>query len=158
MKTDWKQTLKVWAFGFTKIPMILFTRPHVYTLNNQRCEMGIALTRRTQNHLGSIYFGTLGVGADLASGLLAMYLIEASPYRLSLVFKDVKAEFYKRVDGDAVFSCTDSEAIGNLIEEVHQTGERQHTPVRVKVTAPNKYGDEVLAEYVLTLSLKEIGT
>jgi len=155
MKTNWKQTLAVWGFGLTKIPMILYTRPRVFKLTDESCKIGIRLTRRTQNHLGSLYFGVLGVGADLASGLLAMKLIDASPYRLSLVFKDVKGEFYKRVDGDAVFSCSDSEAITNLIDAVHRSGERQHTAVQVKVTAPDKYGDEVLAEYVLTLSLKE---
>jgi len=135
--------------------MILYARPRVFSLDDSGCKIGIPLKRRNKNHLNSMYFGTLAIGADLASGLLAMDRIKKSPYSLSLVFKDVQGSFFKRIDHDAVFECHETEKIDSLIEEVHKTGERQHAAIKVQVFAPDKYVDELLAEYVLTLSLKE---
>jgi len=154
MKINWKQTLAVRTFGLTKIPLILFVRPTVYILDAEQCVLGIRLKRRTQNHLYSLYFGTLAIGADLASGLLAMEMIKRSNRRISLVFKDMQANFLKRVDADAIFTCTDGPKIDDLIQKVIETGERQHQSIKINVTAPAKYGEEVLAEFSLTLSLK----
>ncbi len=154
MKTNWKQTLAVRYFGLMKIPLILFVRPKVYQLDGERCILGIPLKRRTKNHLNSLYFGTLAIGADLASGLLAMEMIKQSNQRISLVFKDMQANFLKRVDADAVFTCSEGPKINSLIKKVLESGERHHESININVTAPDKYGDEVLAEFSLTLSLK----
>lgn len=102
-----------------------------------------------------MYIATLIMGADLAAGLLGMDLIQKSGHRLSLVFKDVQGDFLKRVDGHAHFVCEDGAAIQALIDEVITSGERQHRQIPVRVYAPDKYGEEVLARISLTLSLKE---
>ena len=154
MKTNWKQTLTVRYFGFTKIPLIFFVKPQVIQLDKTQCKIRIPLRRRSKNHLHSMYFGALAIGADLASGLLAMQMIARSEKKISLVFKDMQADFLKRVDADAIFTCTDGEKISSLIQEVILTGERQHKSLNIKVTAPDKYGDEILATFTLTLSLK----
>ena len=154
MKTRWKQTLAIRYFGITKIPLIFFVKPHVIELNQTDCVIKIPLRRRTRNHLMSMYFGALAVGADLAGGLLAMQIIGRSESKISLVFKDMQADFLKRVDADAIFTCTDGETINSLIQKVVETGERHHHPIHIQVTAPEKYGDEILANFTLTLSLK----
>lgn len=154
MKTRWKQTFLVWYFGITKIPLIFFVKPRVIQLDESQCVIKIPLHRRTRNHLKSMYFGVLAVGADLASGLLAMQLLDRSDHKISLIFKDMQANFLKRVDGDAIFTCTDGQKIRTLVEKVIDTGERHHEPLNIQVTAPDKYGDEILATFTLTLSLK----
>ncbi len=123
-------------------------------LNEKVCIITIPLRRRTQNHLKSMYFGTLAIGADLAAGLMAMQIISRSGHKISLVFKDMQAEFLKRVDGDALFTCSEGELIKSLIQKVIDTGERQHQSLNIQVTSPDKYGDEILATFNLTLSLK----
>jgi len=150
-----KKTLLLRYFGLLKIPMIFFVRPLVVDITDSGSEIKIPLRRRTRNHLKSMYFAALTLGADLAAGLLAMEQIAKSGHRISLVFKDVQADFLKRVDGDAHFICQDGPRIRELISEVIKTGERQHEQVHVQVFSPKKYGDEVLAEISLTLSLKE---
>ncbi|MEA3287491.1 MAG: DUF4442 domain-containing protein [Candidatus Marinimicrobia bacterium] len=155
MITNWKKTAAVWYFGLTKIPLILFVRPKVHILDSEQCIIHIPLKRRTRNHLHSLYFGTMAIGADLAGGLLAMELIAKSKHRINLVFKDMQVNFLKRVDADALFTCQDGAKIKALIEKVLATGERQHETLNILVTAPDKYGDEILAEFALTLSLKE---
>ncbi len=144
----------VWYFGITKIPLIFFVKPRVIQLDESQCVIKIPLHRRTRNHLKSMYFGVLAVGADLASGLLAMQLLDRSDHKISLIFKDMQANFLKRVDGDAIFTCTDGQKIRTLVEKVIDTGERHHEPLNIQVTAPDKYGDEILATFTLTLSLK----
>ncbi|HEY8887948.1 MAG TPA: DUF4442 domain-containing protein, partial [Gallionella sp.] len=57
-------TLGLRLFGFAKIPMMLYVRPSVMEISNERVVVRIPLTRRTRNHLGSMYFGALSVGAD----------------------------------------------------------------------------------------------
>jgi len=123
-------------------------------LDQSQCIIRIPLRQRTQNHLKSLYFGVLAVGADLASGLLAMHMISRSSHKISLVFKDIQADFLKRVDADAIFTCTDGEKIDALIQKVVDSGERHHQSINIQVTAPDKYGDEILANFTLTLSLK----
>ncbi len=158
MKINWKQTLAVRYFGFTKIPLILFVRPRIHILNQERCVISIPLRRRTKNHLNSMYFGTLAVGADLAGGLLAMELISKSNQKISLVFKDMQVNFLKRVEADAQFTCQDGDKVKALIEQVVSTGERHHETINIQVTAPDKYGDELLADFFLTVSLKKKDT
>ena len=96
MKTRWKQTLLVRYFGITKIPLIFFVKPQVLQLNQSQCMIKIPLRRRTRNHLMSMYFGVLAVGADLAGGLLAMQMLARSDHKINLVFKDMHADFLKR--------------------------------------------------------------
>lgn len=153
--SNWKNTFLLRYFGFTKIPMIFFARPQVLHINERSCEIKIPLRRRTRNHLKSMYIATLIMGADLSAGLLGMDLIQKSGHHLSLVFKDVHGDFLKRVDGHAHFVCDEGPSIQALINEVIQSGERQHRSIPVNVYAPDKYGNEILATISLTLSLKD---
>ena len=154
MGVPWKHTLAIRYFGFTKIPLIYFVKPSVLDLGPERCSVKIRLRRRTKNHVSSMYFGVLAVGADLAGGILAMQSIAASKRKINLIFKDIQADFLKRVDGDAIFTCVDGHKIESLIQKVVRTGERHHQRILVEVTSPEKYGDEILANFTMNLSLK----
>jgi acyl-coenzyme A thioesterase PaaI-like protein len=144
--------LRLWAL--TKIPLLFFLRPSVVEAREGRTVIRIPLSRRSRNHLGSMYFGALCAGADLAGALTAMRRIEASGRRISLIFKDLKAQFFKRAEGDVQFCCEDGEAIAGLVRRAIESGEREELPVRIVATVPDKLGPEPVAEFVLTLSLK----
>jgi acyl-coenzyme A thioesterase PaaI-like protein len=66
-----KQTLKLRALGFLKIPVLFFLSPSVLEINDYRCVVKIPLKRRAKNHLGSMYFGAMAAGADCAAGIMA---------------------------------------------------------------------------------------
>lgn len=144
--------LRLWTL--TKIPLLFFLRPSVVEASASRTVIRIPLTRRSRNHLGSMYFGALCAGADLAGALTAMRRIDASGRRISLIFKDVKAQFFKRAEGDVVFTCEDGEAVAGLVLRTIESGEREQLPVRIVATVPDRLGTEPVAEFVLTLSLK----
>lgn len=149
-----KETLLVRAFGFTKIPLIWWVNPSVIAVGVDRTEITIPLNRRTQNHLKSMYFGALAIGADLAGGLLFMNLMRKAGFKASFVFKDMSAQFLKRADGDVHFVSTSGKEVEALVKRVSESPERQETVVEIKALVPTKYGDEPVAIFKLTLSVK----
>jgi len=149
-----KETINLRAFGFLKIPMICFCSPWLIELSDDAVEMVIPLNYRTKNHLGSMYFGALAVGADVAGGLVAMRMIQSSGNKVSLIFKDFRAEFLKRPESDVHFRSVEGEKVKALVERTLATGERQNETVEVIATCPKKFGNEPVAKLYLTISLK----
>ena len=141
-------------FGLTRIPLILYCRPKVVSISDTRLEVKIKFNRRTKNHLNSMYFGVLSVGADVTGGFLAMKFIQKSQSQISLIFKDFHADFLKRAEGDVHFICEDGSAIQALIEVAETTGERQNLPLNIIATVPT-ISDKPVATFILTLSIKK---
>lgn len=143
------------CFGLFKIPLLYFVRPSVIELTDTRVVVNVPLRRRNRNHLGSMYFGALAVGADCAAGLIAMKLIRNSAENVSLVFKRMEAEFLKRAESDVHFVCDQGHEISELVAASIATTERVELPVNVIAKAPDKFGDDPVAKFVLILSLKK---
>lgn len=148
-----KSTLELYLFGLFKVPMIFFCRPRIVTFNDEGVEVRIPLRRRTKNHLNSMYFGALAVGADVAGGFIAYDQIKRSGNKVSLVFKDFTAIFYKRPEAAVHFTCSDGLLIKQMIEETITTKERVSKLVKITACCPS-ISDELVAEFTLTLSLK----
>ena len=150
-----KATFKVRLMGFLKIPLIFYVKPSVILINQDKIVVKIPFKRRNKNHLRSMYFGTMCVGADCSGGLLAMKLIEDRPEKISLVFKDLTADFLKRAEGDTYFTCEQGREIKQLVDTVSQSEARKEMPITITATVPDKFGDEPVAEFTMTLSLKK---
>lgn len=150
----YQDTVFVRLFGLMKVPLIFWVSPTVVTMNDQECVIKIPLTRRTKNHLNSMYFGVLCTGADIAGGLVAMNEISTSKKKVALSFKDFKADFLKRAEGDVHFIVTQIPEIKKFVAEVIQSGERMNFPVEIKAVVPSVNPNEEVAKFTLTLSLK----
>lgn len=109
-------------FGFSKVPLIWLCRPKILAIDDKHVEVKIPLRRRTKNHLNSMYFGALAVGADVAGGFLAMSKAKDQGERISLAFKGVKAEFLKRPEADVHFVCHDGPVIDEMLRLTLETG------------------------------------
>ncbi|EKD41749.1 MAG: hypothetical protein ACD_73C00549G0002 [uncultured bacterium] len=151
-----KQTLGLRYFGIRNIPLLFICSPSVLYIDNKRCEVKIPLNYLTKNHLGCMYFGALAMGADLAGGMMAMDLIEKSGKKVSLLFKDFHADYLKRAEGDVHFKCSDGPKIHKAVQETLQTGQRVNIPLHVEATTPKVSGGELVAKFILTLSLKAV--
>jgi hypothetical protein len=152
-----KETARVWVLGL-RIPMILFAGPRVLALDESGCDVLIPLGWRTRNRLiGAMYFGVLCVGADLAAGLPAVRIMLARHPGMKLVFADMRAEFLKRADGDVLFRNRDGPRIVEAVARAAATGERVTIPLEVVATVPARYGDEPVARFAMSLSLKQKG-
>jgi acyl-coenzyme A thioesterase PaaI-like protein len=154
LPAKFRDTALVRIFGLLKVPMLFWLRPSVVELDDHKCVVKIPLNRRSKNHLGSMYFGVLAAGADCAGGLAAMKMIIESEKNISLAFKEFHAEFLKRAEGDTYFTCEQGEAIKSFVNKVIASDQRHHMPVQVIATCPDKNGDEPVAIFTLTLSLK----
>ncbi|MCO4794898.1 MAG: PaaI family thioesterase [Bacteriovoracaceae bacterium] len=150
-----RDTALVRLFGFTKIPLLWYIKPIVTYMDEKECTIKIPLNRRTKNHLNSMYFGVLSAGADCAGGFFAMKQIMKSGKNVSLSFKEFHAEFLKRAEGDTYFKCTQGEEITAFVDKVLESGERENMPLHIIATCPDKLGDEPVAKFTLTLSLKK---
>jgi hypothetical protein len=63
----------MFLLGRVKIPLIGYTSPKLISIDSQSVQVKIKLRRRTKNHLSSMYFGALAVGADIAGGIQVFY-------------------------------------------------------------------------------------
>ena len=150
-----RDTFFVRAISFLKIPMLYFVSPSVIELNKNKCVVKIPFAKKNRNHLNSMYFGVLSVGADISGGLIAMKCIYESGQNVALIFKDFKADFLKRAEGDTYFTCTQGEEISQLVQKAIETGQRVDMPVHITATVPSKSGEDPVAKFILTLSLKK---
>lgn len=151
---NWKQTLGLWAFGILKVPLITSVRPSVIRLNGKGCEVKIPLNYWTRNHLKTMYFGTLAIGADCAGGLMTLEAIRRSKKKVQLVFKDFKADFLRRPEADVHFICKDGEKIKKQVQETIRTKKRVNRTISITATTPKISGNEPVAKFLLTLSVK----
>ncbi len=153
--TLWKATASLRMFALWKIPLIAAVRPRVLALDDRECIIRIPCNFISRNHLRSLYFGALCIGADLAGGLIIMEMIRRRHSRVAFLFKDFHADFLKRAEGKTVFTCTDGAMLASLLEQAEQSGEREEGTVHVTATCPEKLGAEPVAEFQLTISMKK---
>lgn len=140
-------------YTLVKLPLISFINPKVIKLTESQCQVRIPLGYRTRNHLKVMYFGALAVGAELSIAIKAVEVIKASGKRVDFLFKDFKAEFLKRADGDVVFHCDEAQEVQRLIDGALTTSDRRERTFVGYATVPSK-GPEPVMKYHLTLSVK----
>jgi len=150
-----QETFNLRLFGLLKIPLLGYLKPSVTKLTDDVCVLKIPFSRRSKNHLNSLYFGALAAGADCAGGLVAMKYIKESGKKIDLVFKDFKADFHKRAEGDTFFTNTQGAEVKALVEKCLATEQRVELPMKIIATTPDKFGNEPVATFILTISLKK---
>lgn len=146
-----KYAMMLRLMGIFRIPMIGYVSPRLVQIDDENVIVRIRLRRRTKNHLKSMYFGALAVGADVTAGLHAFYFCDELNVRPSFAFKGMKAEFLKRAETDVEFSCDEGAIIREQVLKAIQTNERQNH--WVKVTAKDLNG-EVVALFEMEISVK----
>ncbi|HEY6842946.1 MAG TPA: DUF4442 domain-containing protein [Thermoanaerobaculia bacterium] len=156
MKALRRETLWVRFWALRNVFLLRFVKPSVIDLTDERCEVMIPLNWRTRRRdIHAMYLGVLVMGADVAGGLIAFNLIMRTKRNVSFLFKDVKGEFFKRAEDDVHFACNDGMAIRDLVGRAMASGEREELTVNVAATVPKKLGDEPVAKFALTLSVKK---
>ena len=155
LKERFKYNFYLWYFGLTQVRLIHYCRPKIVDVNKDGVTLFMPLDRRTRNHVRSMYIGAMVVGVDMVTGFTAFLKIRESKRNVILIFKDLKANFLKRAEGDIHYICSEGKAISAAVEEAIRTGERVNLPVPVIATVPDKFGGEPVAEFIITLSMKE---
>lgn len=153
--TQWKETFLLRLYALAKIPLINVAGISVESISDDAVSVRLPFRRVNRNHLGSMYFGALCIGADVAGGLIAQRLLsKVKRGKGSLIFKNFHADFLKRPEGDTILRCQDGPAIRDAVKRAEESMERIDTPVHIEAFVPSKFGDEAVAKFVLTLSVK----
>jgi acyl-coenzyme A thioesterase PaaI-like protein len=137
--------------GLFKIPMVGFVRPKLLLVDDTTVKVRIRLRRKTRNHLQSMYFGALAVGADIAGGIHAFYFAELSGSKVSFAFKGMHAEFIHRAESDVIFVNNEGELVRNAILKSKSTGERVNESINVSAY---NLKNEVVAKFQMIVSVK----
>lgn len=151
-----KPTTMVRLWSLQNVFLLWLIRPKIHVLNADQCIVRVPLnwiTRRKD--IRAMYLGTLCMGADVAAGLIAFQAVAERKERINFIFKDLKANFLKRAEGEVWFTNDDGPLIQDLIRRALATGERQEATVHVTATVPSKLGTEPVAAFELTLSVKK---
>ncbi len=141
----------LFLMGLFKIPLIGYVNPKLIEINDEIVKVKIRLRRRTKNHLKSMYFGSLAVGADIAGGIHVFYYSEIMGKKISFSFKGMKAEFLKRAESDVIFESNQGNLIKEGIEESIKSGERVNKTILVNALDSN---NEIVATFEMIASLK----
>jgi hypothetical protein len=149
-----KTTALINAYCAVKIPLLAFCLPKVVEMSDSRSEVKVALSYRTRNHLGVMYFGGLAMGAELSVALKCVTTIPKTGKKIDFLFKDFSAEFLKRADGDVHFICDEAGEVEALVRQASETDERLNKTFNGYAIVPSK-GVEPVMKYTLTLSVKQ---
>lgn len=147
----------LWHFSRFKIPLIGYLKPRLLTLDEQKIVVCLPLTRRSRNHLHSMYFGALAVGADLAGGFHGFYHADRAQCKISLAFKSFQAQFLQRPESDVYFVSEQGDLVQSMIAESKKTGERINQPITIKAYTHYLTQPQEVADFILELSIKVTG-
>lgn len=146
-----KMKWNLFLLGKLKIPMLSHTGVKLIELNDNEAKVSIKLKRRTKNHLNSMYFGALAVGADVAGGIHAFYYAEKMNKKISFAFKGMNAQFLKRAETDCMFVSNDGKKVENAVLLSIKTKERVNETTKVVAFNLN---NEIVAEFEMIVSIK----
>lgn len=142
------------GFSIYKLPLIAFVWPKVIMIDSFKSILEIPLTFRTKNHLNVMYFGALNIGAEVVIAMHVLDEINKSGKKIDFIFKSYKVDFLKRAEADVHFICDMGQEIRALIQQSAETPERCTGVFQSYAVTPSKTGDEKVAVFELTLSVK----
>ena len=142
---------KIFLLGKFKIPMIGYTNPKLIELNDTSVKVKVKFRRRTKNHLNSMYFGALAIGADVAGGIHTFYFAQRHDQQVSFAFKGMNCEFIMRAESDCIFVSNDGKKVENAILLSKKTGDRVNETTQVEVFNTT---NELVAIFEMIVSVK----
>lgn len=111
-----------------KVPLLGICFPKVKTLNQKTAEVQLNRWWLTSNHVGSMYFGALAMGAELSIATRLLYRLYFEKIPLRFIFKDASFQFLSRAEEDVIFRTDEVELADQLIERALKTTDRcDHT-------------------------------
>lgn len=123
-------------------------------MGKDRTVIEIALRRKTKNHLNSMYFGALAIGAELVVATKAVNAIHNSSKKVDFVFKDFHVEFLKRAEGNVHFICDAGSAVEDLVNKTINSGERETQTFQGFAVVPSQHPTDPVIKFSVTLSVK----
>lgn len=144
-------------FTWKNIPYVALANPKLVHLDSKTCQIQINTSRIKQNHLRSMYFAVLLIGAEVSIGVPTTIFIREIGLQVDHIFKDMWCEFKKRATDDVIFQCNEVDKVKSTIAAAASSPERQEATISgfsYLKSDPNKTS---IMNFRLTLSVKKRG-
>ena len=138
-----------WWAMLLKLPSAVFWKLKVKSLTEEKCEVTIPFTWRTQNPFKSIYFAAMAGAAELSTGALCQ-LSMAGKGNFSMLVVDFRAEYHKKANQKITFTCSQGLELAKLINKL-QPGE---TGTLTMVATGTGIQGQNVAKFYVTWSFK----
>jgi hypothetical protein len=143
----WNFRLYLWA----RLPLAACAGLSLRRLDEAGCAVAIPGGWRTQNPFRSMYFAAQAMAAEMSTGAPAMMLAEGAPASVSMLVREVRGVFNRRIQGEAEFTFEDMAAMRDTVDRAVATGESE--PFVARSTGRTKDGDAA-SEFEITWSFK----
>lgn len=134
-----------------KLPMGLFAGLRIEHLEASHAHVSVPFAYRNKNPFRSMYFASLSMAAELATGVLALAAVKSEQQAVSMLVLGMRAEFVKKARSRVSFACMDGEKIHTALRKSLQTDEGQE--VEAMATGTDIEG-ETIARFWFRWSFK----
>ncbi len=141
------------ALSLFKVPLLGICRPQVLELTQDIARVKLPFEFLTKNHLGSMYFGALAMGAELSIAIRLLDRMRKEKVPISFIFKDFQCTFLKRAESPVHFVTEQVRIIDDLINLAMAEAERQNGTF--EGYALSEKNQEKLMTYKITISMKK---
>jgi hypothetical protein len=146
-----------WAirlFSLFRIPLLAVCWPRIVKIDAEVAEVSLPNNFLTRNHVRSMYFGALAMGAELSIAVRLLQRMKNEKLPFGFIFKDARFEFLKRAESDVIFHIEQVRDVDELIKQGLTTEDRVDKTISgwaYTKSNPN----EILMKYSITLSIKK---
>lgn len=140
----------MWFYYLRQLPTLVFWGVRIRLCTQDRAEVTIPFSWRTQNPFRSTYFAALCGAGELSTGVLGLRAMEGKG-KISMLVVSLEASFVKKANSLTTFTCTDGPAFRAAIQKALETGEGQ---TLTAVSQGIQANGEKVAEVRITWSFK----
>lgn len=133
------------------LPLASFVGIRIKALNNEKSELTIPYKFINKNPFKTTYWAVLGMGAEMASGLLLLMYTNKLKPSVSTFVLSCEAKFLKRAVKKTTFVCDQGIEIAEMVKKAAETFEPQE--IECRTNAYNEDGD-LVAEFIFTWGIK----
>jgi hypothetical protein len=149
-----RRLLRPWSFRlylWSRLPLAACAGLSLRRLDGEGCTVSLPGGWRTQNPFRSMYFAAQAMAAEMSTGAPAMMLAEGAPASVSLLVREVRGVFSRRIQGRASFTFDDLAGMQAAVERAVASGESESFVAR----STGRGGDGTPAsEFEVTWSFK----
>ena len=149
-----RRLLNPWGFRlylWTHLPLAACAGLRLVQCDDESCTVALPGGWRTQNPFRSTYFAAQAMAAEMSTGAPAMILVSGASASVSLLVREVRGTFGKKVVGESRFTFSE---IPRMSEAVARAAESGESETFVAHSIGRTAGGVVAAEFDVTWSFK----
>jgi hypothetical protein len=123
-----RRLLRPWNFRlylWSKLPLAACAGLSLRRLDETACTVALPGGWRTQNPFRSMYFAAQSMAAEMSTGAPAMMLAEGASASVSMLVREVRGVFTRRIQGEAEFTFEDLAGMRETVDRAVETGESE---------------------------------